>query len=42
MTCGAQGKYKRANVDEKKLNPHQQITTLQTMFHKANQFVAAN
>jgi hypothetical protein len=30
------------NMDEKKLNPHQQITTLQTMFHKANKFAAAN
>jgi hypothetical protein len=42
VTNGAKAKYKRANVDEKNLNPHQQITTLQTMFHKANQFVAAN
>jgi hypothetical protein len=42
MTCGAQAKYIRANMDQKKLNLHQQITTLQTMFHKANQFAPAN
>jgi hypothetical protein len=42
VTYGAEAKYKWANVDEKKLNPHQEITTLQTMFHKENQFVVAN